>query len=112
MAFLLETKHTRSRINNIKNDLNKVKNVVNLLGMIAFAVYYAYLIYLNIYNVLYLIVYSGLFACILLFYIVDTAIKEKSVFDSFLLLVVSDVFYRKKAFYTFPSYKRYAVELC
>ena len=81
MAVFIETKHTLSRIDKIGKDLVKVKNVVNLLSMIAFALYYAYLIFANIHNIVYVILYSGLFLAILFFYIVDTAIKEKKVLD-------------------------------
>lgn len=73
---VLETKHTRSRINVIKNSLLKAVTIFNYISMLAFIVYYLYLIIQNIHNPLYLIIYSLLIVTIVALFFIEILIQE------------------------------------
>ncbi len=73
---VLETKHTRSRINVIKNELLRAVTVFNYVSMLAFLIYYVYLIIQNIHNPLYLVVYSLLIVAIIALFLIEILIQE------------------------------------
>ena len=54
---LLETKHTRSRLNIIKEQLTKALSIFSVMSMLAFIGYYIYLITKNYDNVFYFTIY-------------------------------------------------------
>lgn len=73
---VLETKHTRARINVIKNDLLKAVLVFNYISMFAFIAYYVYLIIQNIHNPLYIVIYSLLIVTIAVLFFIEIFIQE------------------------------------
>lgn len=73
---VIETKHTRSRLNVIKRDLFKAVTVFSCISMLAFLSYYIYLIIENVHNPLYLVVYSVLIVAIVSLFFVEALIRE------------------------------------
>lgn len=73
---VLETKHTRSRLNVIKRDLNKSVSIFNYISIFAFLAYYVYLIIENINNPLYLVIYSVLIIAIIALFFTEIFIQE------------------------------------
>lgn len=73
---VLETKHTRSRLNVIKRDLLKSITIFSAISMLIFLSYYAYLFVKNIHKPLYLVVYSVLIITIVALFLIETLIRE------------------------------------
>lgn len=75
MKFI-ELNHTFSRLHKVTEDINNAINFISLISMLLFSAYYAYLIYLNIFNVIYLIIYSVLFFTIISSFIIEKCFKN------------------------------------
>ena len=73
---VIETKHTRSRLNVITKGLQKAATIFSCISMLVFLSYYIYLIVENVHNPLYLIVYSILIVAIVSLYMIETLIRE------------------------------------
>lgn len=73
---ILETKHTRSRLNVIKRDLSTAVAIFSYISMLAFLVYYVYLIIQNIHRPLYLVIYSIMIVTIIALFLIETLIRE------------------------------------
>lgn len=73
---VLETKHTRSRLNVIKRDLFKSVAIFSYISMFAFLIYYIYLIVENLHNPLYIVIYSGMIVAIVALFFIEILIRE------------------------------------
>lgn len=73
---VLETKHTRSRLNVIKRDLFKAIAIFSYVSMFAFLIYYIYLIVENLHNPLYIVIYSGMIVAIIALFFIEILIRE------------------------------------
>ena len=73
---IVETKHTRSRLEVIKKDLLKAIRIFSCLSMLLFLSFNIYLLIKNVESVFYLIVYSILICSMVLLFVVDLCIKE------------------------------------
>ena len=73
---VLETKHTRSRLNVIKRDLSTSVAIFSYVSMLAFLVYYVYLIIQNTHRPLYLVIYSVMIVTIIALFLIETLIHE------------------------------------
>ena len=73
---VLETKHTRSRLNVIKRDLQNAVAIFSYVSMLAFLVYYVYLIVKNLDNPLFLVIYSVMIVAIVGLFFTEVLIHE------------------------------------
>lgn len=73
---VLETKHTRSRLNVIKRDLQNAVAVFNYVSMFAFLIYYIYLIVENLHNPVFLVIYSVMIVAIVGLFFTEVLIHE------------------------------------
>ena len=73
---VLETKHTRSRLNVIKRDLSNAVATFSYISMFAFLAYYIYLIIENLNAPLYLVIYSVMIIAIVALFFIETFIRE------------------------------------
>ena len=73
---VLETKHTRSRLNVIKRDLQNAVAIFSYVSMLAFLVYYVYLIMKNLDNPIFLVIYSVMIVAIVGLFFTEVLIHE------------------------------------
>ena len=73
---VLETKHTRSRLNVIKRDLQNAVAIFSYVSMLAFLVYYVYLIVKNLDNPIFLVIYSVMIVAIVGLFFTEVLIHE------------------------------------
>jgi len=73
---VLETKHTRSRLNIIKRDLFRAVAIFSYISMLAFLFYYVYLIVKNFYKPLFIVIYSGMIVAIIALFLIEILMRE------------------------------------